>query len=768
MKRLKVWLAPILSVFLFSLHAASAELQKIRWTGKDRSISSIDEVLAQLSSQLNIPLKLADFRLNEKRDLQGMGFSYYQQMVDGVPVRNAGVRIWQNPKTNQLIQMIAYISNPATKEMKQARSRYQSTLLESSLSDLNFENVKKIVGSDLKQIKNFRAIRQWNNDKVVLVLNVFGKDRSVEYHLDPHSLVVQYRQIRMYPQTETKPPRNNLEGEYSVQAHVFKVNEEIELPWGRGASGAVPETVQLKYLKKKNRGSVQDWTIQLPQREFNSKKEDAIKASTPEGRAEGFWSAQSIKEMIDTATLLIPERSNEIHAGGYLDGRYVQVLINSDAFKKFNIHNFSPFYSTSVSQSWAPAAEGWNLKINAASFGRPFFSASDLLLRQAPYETNRDTNALINEGFDEMQVYWSVTKWFETMQDAGFNDPELSTRPMQAFLFDPDIESQNNAFYNQDTINFTTYTNDSINEARNLITIWHELGHGLMDRLQGSSGFDNGGLSEGIADFAAEMVIRGYYKDKVPAAIAQRRIVNQTGFQLTSEFHDDGEAYGGSLKDVMDMKIAKDGFVGYSKTCDLVLDAMRLTRQSPNLSLQDWYEALLLSDENGKPGLRESNEFSKILETAFAKRNYVYLQAPPAKMSLYYGDIEITDSSKGSRYSPIKLELVSGATENFLLRLDVKVASDIYTYPLKVVVSYKETNALQGAAKYKDEEDQVYSLKSASDVLEIPITVLSGCDAINTSQNSCKDFANIQVFSAGSNESFAKKRFYIDNKNTNK
>lgn len=760
---MRIWILTIVSILTFQVYAV--ELQKIRWTGKSQTVSEFPEVLSRLSQQLQIPLNSQDFRLNEKLNLQGMNFSYYQQMVDGVPVRHAGVRIWQNPQTKSLIQMIAYIFNPNTQEMKLARSLYQRTLLESSLSDLSFARVQKIVGGDLNSIQNYKAIRQWKDNKVVLVLNVFGKDRSVEYHLDPNRLVIQYRKVRMYPQTESKTLRTNRDDEYSVQAQVFKVNEEVEMPWGRRPSGAQPEPVVLKYLKKKNRATVTDWTAQMPQREFSSTKEDPIKAATPEGRAEGYWSSQSIKEMIDAVTQMIPERANEPDHSAYLDGRYVQVLINSDAFKKFNIQTFSPFYSTVVSQSWAPAEAGWNLKLNPASFGRPFFSSADLQLRQAPYEIQRNTNALINEGFDEMQVYWAVTEWFETMHGAGFTDPELSTRPMQAFLFDPDIESQNNAFYNADTINFTTYTDDSSNEARNLITIWHELGHGLMDRLQGSSGFDNGGLSEGIADFAAEIVLRGYYRNQLPEAIARRRIVNSIGFQLTSEFHDDGEAYGGSLKDVMDLKIAQDGFAtGYLKASDLVLDAMRLTRQSTNLSLQDWYEALLLSDELGKTGVRKAGEFASILKYAFEKRNYFYQQTASAKMNLFYGEIEITDSSKGSRYAPIKLDLTAGAVQDFLLKLNVQVHGDIYAYPLKVVISYKETNALQGAAKFKEENDQVFMLNSMNETLPIPLTVLAGCDAINTSQNSCKDFVNIQIFAKDMTEAFAKKRFYIDNK----
>ena len=111
------------------------------------------------------------------------------------------------------------------------------------------------------------------------------------------------------------------------------------------------------------------------------------------------------------------------------------------------------------------------------------------------------------------------------------------------------------------------------------------------------------------------------------------------------------------------------------------------------------------------------------------------------------------------------MALAAGSEQDFLLKLNVKSAADVYAYPLKVVLSYKETNALQGAAKYKDEADQAFTLNSPNDTIEIPITVLAGCDSINTSQNSCKDFVNVQVFAKDAAESFAKKRFYIDNKN---
>src|SRR3954468_9296015 len=104
----------------------------------------------------------------------------------------------------------------------------------------------------------------------------------------------------------------------------------------------------------------------------------------------------------------------------------------------------------------------------------------------------------------------------ESLHNMGFSDPELSTRPFNAFLYDPDISMRDNAYYTDDTINFTTYSPTAVNAARNNNTIWHELGHGVMDRLMGDfiTLADTGGLSEGMADFVAQLVLHGITKGK--------------------------------------------------------------------------------------------------------------------------------------------------------------------------------------------------------------------------------------------------------------
>jgi hypothetical protein len=100
--------------------------------------------------------------------------------------------------------------------------------------------------------------------------------------------------------------------------------------------------------------------------------------------------------------------------------------------------------------------------------------------------TNHDTVSYINNGFDEIQVYYGVTVLMDALVEMGFTDPELSSKPFHAFLYDPDIGMKDNAYYYDNTINFTTYNPKNPNLARDNPTIWHELGHGVMDRLMGA------------------------------------------------------------------------------------------------------------------------------------------------------------------------------------------------------------------------------------------------------------------------------------------
>src|SRR5690606_17309884 len=100
----------------------------------------------------------------------------------------------------------------------------------------------------------------------------------------------------------------------------------------------------------------------------------------------------------------------------------------------------------------------WEMIPGAAYFGLPMADSLSALNRSALRHPQHDPVTYINNGFDEVQVYYGINQLFDSLKPMGFVDPDLSTRPFHAFLFDPDIASKDNAYYDADTINFTTYS----------------------------------------------------------------------------------------------------------------------------------------------------------------------------------------------------------------------------------------------------------------------------------------------------------------------
>ena len=749
---------------------ARIPLQKTRWAYPENHATNLDGVLAEMNTANGSAFVVENFKLAEDRSMAGMQFKFYQQLVDQVPVKNAGIRIWSNESTQDFIQMVAFLQNPETPGMQMTRKKLN--LLNAPLikeSRWSLSTVLNMAKGDLNKVVNFSQAVNWENERLVTEVTVFGRDRKVIYKFDAMTFAFIDKKIHLFPRADAEPA----DDEWTVFGKAYQVSEEYDGEYGRRYSGATPETVELKYLKSYFFGTAQDWSPLLAQKELYNSKYDEEKAKTPEGIAAGYWSEASVKKMIADVTVLFPRMSNQVPNGARFIGRYVTVNVDPLALTTFGVQNFSKKYSTGVSRNWSRVNENgvndWKITLAPTVYGNVFASSDELFGRRAEFEILPSTKSLIEDGFDEMQVYWSVNTWFETLHNTGFVDSELSTRPIIANLFNPDIESRDNAFYDSDTINFSTYTERNPNEARNLITIWHELGHGLMDRLQGSSGFDNGGLSEGIADFAAEMVLRGFNQGELHPAYENRRINNRTAFYLTNEGHDAGEAYGGSLKDILEQSIQAEGPIGAKKASDLVMDAMRLTRRFANLNLNEWYDALVLADRLGKPGLRASGELASKIHHSFSARNFIENHDPETMLNIYYENQVVDEESLGSRYNPVPVTFPGADVQvpqlpdqkqlSVQLRLE-KIAGE-FQFPLKVKVSFKETNALQGAIKFLDEADQVYEIKSVDDVIDITMTVTKACDFANTESGSCVDFANVYVYSSGATKPFAKKRFYV-------
>jgi hypothetical protein len=381
----------------------------------------------------------------------------------------------------------------------------------------------------------------------------------------------------------------------------------------------------------------------------------------------------------------------------------------------------------------------------------------------------------INQGSDEVQVYYAVTALMEALNEMGLKDPEYSTKPFHAFLYDPDIGMRDNAYYTDNTINFTTYTPKMVNYARDNSTIWHELGHGIMDRLMGpfltfgdtKGGY--GGLSEGMADFVAQLVLNHQVGSKNFPGRNEFRVVNQIGFYLTNEFHDEGESYGGAMNDMLNAVIAAEGREGLFRFSDLTMETMRLTRNHPALSASLWFDHMIYADSLGS-STRAPGQYKDVINQILLSRNFSFAKGfKAASMKITFNNTELTNISTASREKPIAACDPSGvASYNLQLKLDNGETSFI-DFPAIVKVEYKK-GALQGAIKWSGEEANptVYTVNSPSDVLDIPLKASMTCDDINQENESCKDYAYIQVYRKGESKPIAKKRFYLLIKNNKK
>jgi hypothetical protein len=356
----------------------------------------------------------------------------------------------------------------------------------------------------------------------------------------------------------------------------------------------------------------------------------------------------------------------------------------------------------------------------------------------------------------------------EALAQMGLTDPELGSKPFHAFLYDPDISMKDNAYYYDNTINFTTYNPGSPNLARDNSTIWHELGHGIMERLMGSLlGFADskggyGGLSEGMADFLALLVIEHQTEGANFPGTNEFRIINQTGFYLTNEFHDEGESYGGAMGDMLARVIQREGRSGLVGFTDLTLEAMRLTRNHPALTARSWFAHMVYADKLGSQ-FRSPGQYDAVIKESLVARNFSFdSQFSPALLTIKFDETELTNDSDASREKPLTPCDASGRV-NYDLKVSLNEGdSHFISFPATVKVEFKK-GALQGAINWEGEDQNpvVYQISQPNEVLSIPLSASMTCETVNQPDGSCKDYAYIQVYNEGDVKPRAKKRFYL-------
>ncbi|MGK5083697.1 hypothetical protein WDW37_10370 [Bdellovibrionota bacterium FG-1] len=753
--------------------AAFANDPLIRWTATEDTDGSISHVLDVLGKKLGYGLTRDNFTLQEERDLAFNHYRYFVQLADGVPVHGKGIRIWTelNPegKTERTVQIEADLNSPRAIQSLTSRLRDQGSTAAVFRQDLSSEETlqltRKSVLTDLDD-PNLRGISwkdEWKNGQLERLVKVHGK-RGVHWvHIDLDSQEVTSREYREFPQDDVEIP---------VQIYpVYEENESDHQMLSR-----VPGV--LRHILPQVPQNQSDLYAPLKTQRYYDYKYNPTLGQTEAGRAQGFWSMAYVKGEAARIRAALPLVDNSFANGLLLQGRYTSINIHPDAITQYGPLGFSPVFSTPFLPNWVqasgdPQANDEMIPMQAYA-GKPLSSAQDAMDRPARRLPNHNPTAYLNDGFDEIQVYYAVDTLFNELHARGWKDPELSTRPFNAFLFNPDISMRDNAYYTDDTINFTTYSPTAINFARDNSTIWHELGHGVMDRLMGDNIelADTGGLSEGMADFVAALVVQAVTQGKPFAGSNEFRIINKTGFNLTNEVHDDGEAYGGAMKDFLDAALQANPKTGLEQVTDVELEAMRLTRDYPGLTAAEWFNHILFADSLGRPGLRAPNALKPFLTAALAGRNFKFDTSPVATFGLVNTTsgtpAEVVAGSPGSRNSPIPVVIDKAKTASFTLQASVKNSDSFaFKFPVQVKVKFN-AGPLEGAIHWVGEEkgDQVFTLSSETDVATIPLTVTGTCDEVNRQDGSCVDYAYVQIWGAGdTTRPTAKKRFYLRVKN---
>lgn len=704
-----------------------------------------------------------DFYLIETRSLATSQFQMFVQKTEGLPVAKTAIRIWSNKTTNELILAEMHLDENAKLNSKKLalkfrKARFSSGALKSKkLSDA----INKVITAEVlkhdtdNRILGMKSKDQWVNGDLVREVEIRGR-RGV------HHITISLLKNEVVAKSYIEFSQSDIKYQ-TFKANVFPIYEEVEntgerLPY---------EQRDLKFISRSLPNGGDTPLAIFNNAKFTEQFYNPIMAETAIGQEYGFWSEASMRKRIENVVNAFPLRSNDLASGLLLQGKYATINLHP-AVKQFTDINFSLKSSFNHIVSWANPNGYYEAKPVSGHFGKTIYSEQDLLSLVPERLPDHNTVSYINSGFDEVQVYYGVTVLMEALAEMGFEDAELSTKPFHAFLYDPDIAMKDNAYYYDNTINFTTYNPGTPNMARDNPTIWHELGHGVMDRLMGphlgfsGTGGGYGGLSEGMADFVAKIVLEHQTSGADFPGKQEFRIINSTGFYVTNEYHDDGEAYGGVMGDMLDEVIAQSGRQGLYDFSDLTLEAMRLTRNHPSLSPRGWFEHMLYADELGS-SVRAPHQFKQIMLTALANRNFAFdADFKPAEFNIVFGDTVLTSDSPASREKPI---VPCGANPKYNYDLKVRLSAgdaNYFKFPATVKVEFKK-GALQGAISWVGEESNplTYTVNSAEELLTIPLAVNAKCQSVNQPDGSCKDYAYIQVFNAGESKPKAKKRFYL-------
>ena len=741
-----------------------------RWVGgaNDSPDAHLAAIVAAFNREKFTNFDIADFYQTESRLLATSHYTRYSQIRAGIPVEGSSIRIWSHPETRELIQIEAVLTKyPIEAEGFPDVTRFRS--IQQKNRKLRLKTAYELVRQHpLDAIAGELEIKEyWSGGRIIEQFDIqseFGEHQIQfageateleSYHYKNHLMADAPKSIpvRVYPLWELGPGLDQVA--QLVPSELKDLDLELD-------HAELTDFQVISHLK-------------LAQSAYNPDIGD-----TMQGRSQGLWNYDFVDTVLSNVFATLPRVGNSFdnspEAGVRLVGKFARIFVHPQAASLQGL-DFSPQESAFFYPGYRydSLQEDSFLEPRLRMFGKPLKSRLDAFDR-VPLPNDDITNELtelMNSGFDEVQMYWAIQVLFEELHRMGFTDPELSTRPFDAILFNPSINARNNAYYSRDTINFTNYSPGSGNFARDNTVIWHEIGHGLQDRLMGDyyRFRDSGGLNEGMADILAHLVVEARMLGQDFPGRDHRRINNRIGFHLTNESHDDGEAYGGAMMDITDAAIAKFGLQdGLTRASELIFETMRLTRDHPGITAEVWFEHMIFADSLHRPislpsgAVRQPGEMRSLIIEALTSRNFGFgADDIPAKFHIRFSDTELSARSEASRGRPIALDIGDEEKRSFELEFSVDNGSHFaFKYPLRLEINY-EGGPLQGAIQWlgQDLEPLVLTINQPGQELSHTVTALGKCEWVNRSDGTCSDFVYLKLYQAGASHPIAKKRFYV-------
>lgn len=735
---LGVWLALLGT----SAHGA---IRKVRITefSDPRNYTDIWNIVGR---ELGATLGAGQFAIAEQINLRGMMFLHLAQVRGGAPVEGAALRLWISNAGDMLVAegFIDVETNTQKSRSNRARAlRYLSPTYLNDDNELHAQELK--VRAALREHSDpakfdFAHEDRWKGDDFQRVFTAQGR-RGV--HMVRFSHVAQEVVEHVYQEFAKAQELD------PVAAVAFKIWEENQDNIGELMEA---EPVTLKYLNAQAFVSATDPLAPVTGRSYSlfENAETLARFGAPADFA--TWSFAALQQQLDQLVAGSSAIDNGFTApeGLVMDGRFVSVSVHPEARAQFMANVEFPWrYNKTYTVKQSSSTDGIpHLQLQTNLRGKTFRSAEELQVAPVRHASHSVVEA-VQSGTDQVQVYWAVTEMMEQLQRLGFTDPELSTRPFQAILYDPDQGLRDNAFYINNTINFTTYSPQKPNFARDNTTIWHELGHGIVDRLMGPAlvAAKSAGFNEGIPDFIAELILQATSFQRDFPGRAGQRIYNNKPFNLFNETHKAGEAFGAVMKGILDQAIGEWGEEGVAKTADLLLEAMRFSRNHPALDEQEWIEKLRYVDGRGSP-VRGAGEFASFIDASLRGRNFTSDGQNLAKFDVEIEGRQLADNvmSAGAAY-PQTL----GAPKDVMFKVRLADGSDFrFTYPLRVVIE-SGFGALLGIDWVGEETQARRELIIAESNAEASTTLrhLGQCDLLHGT-NGCADVLSIKVFEPNS------------------